>query len=205
MDTCIIKSGGEYLKHEITALNTKRTLATSLKKLMSIKPLSKITITEIIADCGVNRKTFYYHFENIYALLKWILEKEAIEVVKKFDLLVDYEDAIVFVMDYVDTNKHILNCAFDTMGRNEMKRFFYNDFIDIMYSIVNSQESKLGINVTKDYKDFVCDLYTEALAGLLINLFSDRKEHDREKTISYVSLVFRSSLPEVLKSGPKLE
>ena len=64
-DTCIIKSGGEHLKHEITALNTKKTLANSLKKFMGIKPLSKITITEIISDCGLNRKTFYYHFEDM--------------------------------------------------------------------------------------------------------------------------------------------
>ncbi|MGN1367950.1 MAG: TetR family transcriptional regulator, partial [Aristaeellaceae bacterium] len=50
------------MKHEITSLNTKRTLAESLKRLMQKKPLSKITVSEIIADCGVNRKTFYYHF-----------------------------------------------------------------------------------------------------------------------------------------------
>ncbi len=192
------------MKHEITVLNTKRTLAASLKKFMNIKPLSKITITEIISDCGVNRKTFYYHFEDIYALLKWILEEEAIEVVKQFDLLVDYEEAIIFVMNYVDANKHILNCAYDTMGREEMKRFFYNDFINIIYSFVNSLENNIGIRVTKDYKDFICDLYTEALAGLLINWFREKKEHDREKTINYISLVFRASLPEVLKSGPRL-
>ena len=42
----------------------------SLQRFMEKKPLSKITVSEIIADCGVNRKTFYYHFEDIYALLK---------------------------------------------------------------------------------------------------------------------------------------
>ena len=48
----------------------KKTLAVSLKRFMEKKPLSKITVSEIIADCGVNRKTVYYHFEDIYALLK---------------------------------------------------------------------------------------------------------------------------------------
>jgi len=40
-------------------------LADSLKKAMKSKPVSKVTISEIIADCNVNRKTFYYHFEDI--------------------------------------------------------------------------------------------------------------------------------------------
>ena len=54
------------MKHEITSLNTKKTLSASLKKFMERKPLSKISVSEIIADCGVNRKTFYYHFDDIY-------------------------------------------------------------------------------------------------------------------------------------------
>lgn len=192
------------MKNETTSLNTKKMFAASLKKFMNTKPLSKITITELVADCGVNRKTFYYHFEDLYALLKWMLEKEAIDIVKNFDLLIDYEEAIIFVMDYVDANKHILNCAYDTMGREEMKQFFYNDFIDITYSIVNSLEKSMSLNLSNDYKDFVCDLYTEALASLLINWFKGAIKHDRKKTINYISLIIRSSLPEVLKSDPKL-
>ena len=39
--------------------------ATVLKEKMKEKPFSKITVSELIADCGVNRKTFYYHFQNI--------------------------------------------------------------------------------------------------------------------------------------------
>ena len=64
------------MKHEITSMNTKKLLSSSLKKLMEHKKLSKITVSEIIADCGVNRKTFYYHFEDKYELLNWIYYTE---------------------------------------------------------------------------------------------------------------------------------
>lgn len=91
---------------------------------MRHKAFSKITVKEIIQSCGVNLNTFYYHFENIYSLLRWMLTEEAIDVVKHFDLLVDYEDAIRFIMDYVDENDYIISCAYDAIGRDEMKRFF---------------------------------------------------------------------------------
>ena len=78
------------MKQDQKTLNTKKALAASLKKFMKQKPLSKITVSQLISDCNVNRKTFYYHFEDIYDLLKWTLEEEAIEVVKQYDLLVDY-------------------------------------------------------------------------------------------------------------------
>lgn len=48
------------MKHETTTLMTKKALASSLKKIMEQKPLGKISVREIIEDCGVNRKTFYY-------------------------------------------------------------------------------------------------------------------------------------------------
>ena len=130
------------MKHKEATLQTKTALASSLKKFMKKKPLGKITVSEIIADCNVNRKTFYYHFEDIYALLKWMLEQEAIEVVKNFDFLIDYEDAINFVIKYVKENFHILNCAYDSMGRDELKRFFYNDFSSVVHNVINDIEEK---------------------------------------------------------------
>ena len=53
---------------------TKEALAESLKKLMNTTALAKITINDIVKDCGVNRRTFYYHFQDIYALLEWIFK-----------------------------------------------------------------------------------------------------------------------------------
>lgn len=59
-------------------------------------------MSDIVKDCQINRKTFYYHFKNIYDLVKWMLEEEAVEIVKKLHLMNDYEDAIVFVLNYVE-------------------------------------------------------------------------------------------------------
>jgi probable dihydroxyacetone kinase regulator len=191
------------VKHEITTMNTRRTLAASLKKYMEKKPLSKITVSEIIADCGFNRKTFYYHFEDIYALLKWMLEEEAIEVVKQFDLLVDYREAVLFVMNYVRENKHLLCCAYDSMGRDEMKRFFYADFIGITRKLVCDAEQQLGVHAEDDFKEFLTHFYTEAVAGLLIDEFTNREGHDPGKAADYFALVLENSLQSVLKSMQK--
>ena len=115
------------MTNEELSLKTKRALAAALKKSMGKKPLSKITVSELIAECNVNRKTFYYHFQDIYDLLKWMFDQEAIEIVKNFDLIVNTEEAIRFVMDYVEENKHIINCAYDSMGHEAIKQFFYAD------------------------------------------------------------------------------
>ena len=187
------------MKYEVTSLNTKKTLAESLKKIMKKKSFSKITISEIIEDCGVNRKTFYYHFEDIYALLKWIFENEAVEIVKQFNLAVDYEDAILFVMDYAEKNEYIINCAYDAIGRDEMKRFFYTDFIELVSSIVDSAETLEGKRLEPEYKTFLCHFYTEALAGMLIDWIKHREVRDRERVIEYITTTLIGSLKGILQ------
>ncbi len=161
---------------------------------MRQKNFSKITVKEIIQDCGVNRNTFYYHFDDIYALLRWMLTEETIKVVKHFDLLVDYEDAIRFVMDYVDENDYIISCAYDAIGRDEMKRFFYSDLIAITSSVINSADEKSQKNLEPEFKDFLAHFYTESLAGILVNWVKEKPMKDREKIVLYLKTIIETSL-----------
>lgn len=182
------------MKNEEISLKTKKALAASLKKSMRQKAFSKITIKEIIQDCGLNRNTFYYHFDDIYALLRWMLTEEAIDVVKHFDLLVDYEDAIRFIMNYVDENDYIISCVYDSIGRDEMKRFFYSDFIAITSSLINTADEKSHKNLDPEFKEFLANFYTEALAGTLVDWTNEKHIRDKEKTIHYLKTIIETSL-----------
>lgn len=186
------------MTHEESSLQTKTMLCTSLKKIMKHKAFSKITVTELIKDCNLNRKTFYYHFEDIYGLLKWMLEQEAFKVIEQFDVLTDYKDAFDFILDYVNENAYFLNCIYDSIGRDQLKRFFYKDFIGLMEKIIRDTEDRMNLSIDDHYRSFLCCFYTEAIAGMLIDLFQKPEICDREKTFEYFSVIIYNSLPAVL-------
>ena len=50
---------------------TKRALAAAMKELMEQMPFSKISVSDIAEQCGMNRKSFYYHFKDKYDLVNW--------------------------------------------------------------------------------------------------------------------------------------
>lgn len=187
------------MTHEETSLRTKKALCQSLKNLMKHKAFSKITVSELIRDCNVNRKTFYYHFQDIYDLLKWMLEQEAFEVVKHFDLNTDYEEAFLFVVDYVEQNAFFLNCIYDSIGREELKRFICQDFIGIMETFIRSTEKKLHVTITDDFRSFLCSFYTEGLAGMIINLFQNPDIFSKEQLTEYLSIMIRYSIPAAIQ------
>ena len=183
-----------------TSLNTKRMLADSLKKALRTKPFSKVTVSEIVADCGVNRKTFYYHFRDIYDLLKWTLELETVEMLKNFDIPLNPEEAMRFVLDYVDNNRHILNCAYDSMGRDGMKNFFYTDFYSIVLSIIKRLEEEYDVSLSDNFKGYLTKFYTKALSGILIDYFQNRDDIDRDELIKDTVFVLKNSIPSIIEA-----
>lgn len=186
------------MKYQAASLKTKRALAESLKKLMRAKPFSKITVTEIVNDCGVNRKTFYYHFEDIYALLRWIFEEEAVNIIRKFYLLNDYDEAMEFIYEYISENKDLLRNAYDAFGSVELSSFFHMSFVGLNESLIESVEQKMHKRLPERTREYLCEFLTEASAGLLLNIISGNMHFDRSKDMMPVSSIILASIVGVL-------
>ena len=66
---------------------TKRLLKDSLIRFMSKKEPQKITISELCKDAGINRATFYNHYNTPYGLLREIEMKMVKEI---HNILIDF-------------------------------------------------------------------------------------------------------------------
>ncbi len=86
-----------------------------------------------------------------------------------------------------------------------MKHFLYADFAGIVWMLIEGFEEQLDVHVNESFKKFLCEFYTEALSGMLINWFRDKGSsgkavRDREQVIQDILLIFSSSLPNILKT-----
>ena len=54
---------------------TKLLLADELKLLTQTTPFSRIRVSELCRRCEVDRRTFYYHFRDVYDLAAWIFNE----------------------------------------------------------------------------------------------------------------------------------
>lgn len=89
---------------------TKRLLKESLALLLHKKELSKITISELCENAGINRSTFYKHFGSQYDVMREIEDDMLADISKLFDGLSEItEDNIrTFtekICDYLQKNK----------------------------------------------------------------------------------------------------
>ncbi len=102
---------------------TKHALAEALKTLMAQKPFDKITIRNISELAGIRRQNFYYHFEDVYDLMRWMFEEEAISLLCRHEGTLLWQDGFLQLFQYLDENRAICLCALCSVGRDCLKRF----------------------------------------------------------------------------------
>ena len=61
---------------------TKKAIVQTFLKLLDDRPLNQITVKDIVEACGINRNSFYYHFEDLPSLMEEILKDEADRIIE---------------------------------------------------------------------------------------------------------------------------
>lgn len=193
------------MKHIEQSLQTKQELSSALKKLMETKLINRITVRELVEACGVNRKTFYYHFEDIYALLKWTLEQEALSHFDQYDLVNENTSAVEFMMDYISENLSMLQNIVRSIGRSELGRFFFKDIYQPVYKLVCEVEKLRGLHVDEGYKAFLSKFLTEAIAGVLLDCIERDALDSRQKLTRYITDTLSAAIPNSLEAAARHE
>ncbi|MEA4973347.1 MAG: TetR/AcrR family transcriptional regulator [Candidatus Metalachnospira sp.] len=171
---------------------TKHLMTDSLKKIMAQKPLNKISIREICEGCGVNRQTFYYHFDDIYDQVKWMYEQEAISLLKENEGVLIWQDGLLQLFHYIEENRAVSMCALKSLGREHLKKFFHKDVHDIIQKAVSTADNALP--TSKKHEDFLIEFYTAAIVGLLENWFLGDLKETPEEIIENLDTVIKNQM-----------
>ena len=185
------------MKHELATLHTKEALAASLKRKMCQKPLSKISVSEIVDDCGLNRRTFYYHFDDIYELLEWACDREAVGLLKRSDSCLTWDEGILLLLRYIQQNESLCRCALDGLGCKYLRKFLEDDALKITGNIV--RELADGMDADKHVINFITSFYTSAIAEALITWMSNGLKESPEEMVRLLDITLHGNIEAALK------
>lgn len=147
------------------ASSTKPSLGKALKQVMAIKPIEKITVKDLVEICGVNRQTFYYHFDDVYDLLEWVFEQDANRVLPQ-EVRYDHwqEDVILFFTYLRDNSSFALN-IYHSNSRTYMLRYYKQRLQTCIrsFAVIVCEER----NIDRSDFDFIIELYANIIVGLI--------------------------------------
>ena len=72
---------------------TQKAIMSAFLDLLHRMSLDKITVKDIVDECGINRNTFYYYYQDIYDLLEDVFETEYNMVMSQASDEDNFEDA----------------------------------------------------------------------------------------------------------------
>ena len=136
---------------------TKNALADSMKKLMSKSPFSKISVGDICENCGMNRKSFYYHFRDKYDLVNWIFYVDFIERMD-WDACRSPWDMLVALCRHFDAERQFYQNALQVEGQNSFREYFCGMVKPVLVFISNNM-----VEEENEKKDFYIGLFSEGL------------------------------------------
>lgn len=138
---------------------TKYAMASALKELTKKMPFLKISVGDICRHCGMNRKTFYYHFKDKEDLVNWIFETEFIEFARN-NTYTSVWEAMDDLIHYFYNNRIFYCKILEYAGQNSFSDYFneliHAVFCEQLQTIVKNPQAR-------DFQiDFVADgmLYT---------------------------------------------
>lgn len=146
---------------------TKEMLAESLMKLLARRTLDKITIQDIVDDCGYNRQTFYYHFHDIYDLIDWIFAAQTQELIEKCRACGSLDVGVEAVIAYMRENRRLILNILRSVNGEKLLDNLYRSAQSIVLSAL---ENHPGVQeLSTEYRGLVAEAFKYALAGLLID------------------------------------
>lgn len=144
---------------------TKLAITECFIQLSKEMPIEKITVTKITERCGINRNTFYYYYQDAYALLEEIIytKAEKLFALDEENVADSWKSNLRFIGEYARKNEAFIKSVYHSMGRDA----FGDYLIDISYDSLFKSIELINENNKNSKKDM------EDTAYILAKMFSE--------------------------------
>lgn len=169
---------------------TKYDFARTMKVLMQRKPLEKIHIAEICADCQIHRQSFYYHFDDKYSLLNWIFNHEVFLPMEESDYQ-DFYDALCDLAHRLYADAEFYRSAFkaEPFGSSAVNGFQRNfmEKVRVLIRRYYMKDFAAATNVTaQDQENYYMDCLS---AAVMANFQGWLLEYSQMDSHAYCELI----------------
>ena len=160
----------------------KREIKNSFIKLLTERPISQITVKDIVEDCGVNRNSFYYHFQDIPSLLEEIIVEMTAKVIETLPEGSTFEEKVTAALEEIDSNKRMIYHIYGSSNREfyEKQLMKICDYVTRTYIRSRDYSEKVA---SKDLEFVIsylkCELFGQLIDWLNHDMSYDLVEHSR--------------------------
>lgn len=178
---------------------TEKAILDSFSRMLSEMPFDKITVSALTRESGVSHNTFYYHYQDIYALLDAWLELELGPYIAD----VDAENGIEMISNLLSAckeKKRMVYHLFNGLSRDHLERYAFvtTDRIFLPYIQRLAEGKNIGERRIIDISAFCRYAF---LGFFLEYLWNGMRDDEEELAAKLYSLLSEFVLHEIERAG----
>lgn len=182
---------------------TKELIRNEFIELLNKKPIHNLTVTELARKCDIERKTFYYHYENLTELIKEIFQEELTMVVEEFNETLSWEDSFILAAKFILDNKRAIKHLYQSDYREDVEKYVFSIAGEIMYEYVERASENTD---AKDVdKKLIAYFYQCALSSALIQWVATDMKTDPTIMTNRIGKLMDGNILMSLKRSENLE
>ena len=167
---------------------TKQAITQSFLKIAEKKPIGKITVRDIVDDCGVNRNTFYYYYSDIYALIEEILTNEMIVTEPDGNDSKFLSDVFTQTVLFMLAHKQAVLNIYRSVGREMLEQMTHRNASTIFTKYIDSKLSDHpGIDPYD--RDLIISFFMHAVTGVLFDWVAEGMKEDAAKLMRRLRII----------------
>ena len=128
---------------------TEQAIKAVFIELLEEQPLTKISVRIITERCGINRNTFYYHYQDIPALLEDIILDQTNELIKSYPSVKSLKEAFRVAFDYALQHRQSILHIYHSVTRD----IFTDNAVRLCRNIVSVYVETVFSDVHLNEKD----------------------------------------------------
>lgn len=152
------------------ATSTRGLIMESLMKLLDERPMNRVTVKDIVEDCGINRNTFYYHFAGMPELVEAIVREEAELIMQEYHGISSLQECLDTAMNVCVNHKRALLNIYNSANRDIYERYLLEISEYVVRAFVANTLSGKVLN-DEDREAIIMGYKCECF-GLVINWLS---------------------------------
>lgn len=184
--------------------DVKLKLTDAIKQLLATKPLYKITIKEITDIVGINRQTFYYHFQDIYDLALYMYRHDIYKLLEDFDFSNDFSLIIKIMFTYAVDNRNLLLNTISNADSGVVNQYMSSVVNEMVIKAIQYRAKALNVEVSDEGVKELAEFYTYYISGEIMNWFKsgiNNISQTKFKIVSYfVKVNFDHNIKQLAKS-----
>ena len=145
----------------------KESIVQAAKTLLMKNGTKKLTVTDIVKECHITRQAFYYHFDDIPALFRWILERDTERTLLQAKALGDGEARLRYLFVLAIGSIPLVKKGMESQYRDEIEQLL-TQHIQSLFQQVCDQEG-LYQDRTRYEVSLILRYHSQAILGLLRN------------------------------------